>query len=111
MVAARFRRAVDRMDCVEHTSVTTTAVVGLLDSSVSNRWGRITLLAGMRSADSPDPPLRPIIVSGRLYNPDAPDEIVASETAARAAGLHVGDVVHMASWRQTDLDAAVDGSV
>ena len=110
-VTARFRRVLDRMKAVERTAMTSTMVVALLDPSVSNHWGRLTLLAGIRSPDAPAPPLRPIIVSGRLYNPDASDEIVVTETAAQAVGLHVGQHVRMASWHQTDLDAAVDGSV
>lgn len=111
VVAERFRSVVSRVRGVERTGIVSTLVVALLDPSVSNHWGRFTLLAGVSSLNSPSPPTQPIIVSGRLYAPTASDEIVLSETAAAATRLRVGDVVQMAGWHQADLDAAIDGSV
>jgi ABC-type lipoprotein release transport system permease subunit len=110
-LTARFRRVLDRVKGVERTGEASTSVVALLDPSVSNHWGRLTLVAGIWSSDSPAPPLRPIVVRGRMFDPGAADEIMVTEAAARVARLHVGDAVRIASWHQVDLDAAVDGKV
>lgn len=110
-LTARFRRVLDRVRGVERTGETSTSVVALLDPSVSNHWGRLTLVAGIVSSDSPSPPLNPIVVRGRMYDPAAADEIMVTEAAARVARLRVGDTIRVASWRQADLDAAVDGTV
>ena len=110
-LTARFRRVLDRVKGVERTGEASTSVVALLDPSVSNHWGRLTLVAGIWSSDAPSPPLTPIVVHGRMYDPAAADEIMVSEAAARVARLHIGDTVRIASWHQADLDAAVDGTV
>ena len=110
-LTARFRGVLDRVEGVERTGEASTSVVALLDPSVSNHWGRLTLVAGILSGDAPSPPLKPIVVHGRMYDPAAADEIMVSEAAARVARLHIGDTVRIASWHQADLDAAVDGTV
>ncbi len=106
----RFRRVVDHVKGVERTAVASLFVVALLDPSVSNHWGRLTLLFAVRSKDAL-PAGRPVIVDGRLYDPAASDEVVVSEDAAKATGLHVGDVVRMAGWHRASLDAGIDGTV
>ena len=110
-VTERFRKVLEGVKGVERTAVISTLVVALLDRSVSNHWGRMTMLAGIRSSDTPSDDVRPIITSGRMFDPAAADEIMLSVNAARATGLRVGDVVRMAGWRQADLDAAIDGFV
>ena len=110
-LTARFRRVLDRVKGVERTGEASTSVVALLDPSVSNHWGRLTLVAAIWSSDAPAPPLRPVVVHGRMFDPAAADEIMVTEAAARVARLHIGDTVRMASWHQADLDAAVDGKV
>ena len=110
-IAERFRQVLERVPGVERTAVASTLVVGLLDPSVSNHWGRLTLLAGTRTPGAPAVAARPIIVEGRLADPAAPDEVVLSEAAARITGRHVGDTVRIAGWRQANLDAAIDGTV
>ena len=45
-ITARFRRVLDRVKGVERTGEASTSVVALLDPSVSNHWGRLTLVAG-----------------------------------------------------------------
>jgi ABC-type lipoprotein release transport system permease subunit len=107
----RFRGVLSRVKGVERTATASTLVVALLDPSVSNHWGRLTLLAGVRTSDGDSSAARPIIVSGRLPDPGAADEVVLSEDAAHVVGLGVGDVVRMAGWHQADLDAAIDGFV
>ena len=54
-------------------------------------------------------PGHPIIVAGRLPAPDAADEIVVGEAAARVTHLAVGQELRMAGWHQDDIDAATDG--
>ncbi len=110
-VTQRFRRVVNRLDGVERTSLGTTLVVALLDPSVSNHWGRLSLLEGAGTPGSPPVHGYPIIVDGRLVDPAAGDEIMLGADAARQARLHVGDTVRVAGWHQRDLDAAIDGSV
>jgi ABC-type lipoprotein release transport system permease subunit len=109
-VANELRAVLSDLPGVEQTTVASIFVVGLLDPSVSNGWGRLTLLGGTATPGSP-PAGHPIVLDGRLADPTAPDEIVVSTVAATAAGLHVGDTVRLAAWRQQDLDAAIDGSV
>jgi hypothetical protein len=110
VVAERFRDVLNRVHDVEGTAVESSLLVALLDPSASNHWGRLTYLTAINSPDSSPLPARPIVVEGRLSNPAAPDEIVISEDAARAARLHAGDVVHLAGWHQADFNAAGDGS-
>jgi hypothetical protein len=107
----RLRGVLDKVEGVERTALSSTSVLALLDPSVSNHWGRIVLLAGAVTPGAPLPAGKPIVVEGRVVDPAAPDEIVVAESAARATGIHAGDVVGLASWRQVDLDAAIDGTV
>lgn len=110
-VAERLRRVLARLPGVERTAVTSTYVIGLLDPSVSNHWGRLTLLGGTVTPGASAVPGRPILLEGRLPDPRAPDEIVVSESAAAATGLHAGAQVRMAGWPQEHLDAAIDGAL
>jgi hypothetical protein len=103
-------RGIGAIGGIDRSAVVSTMVVALLDPSVKNSWGRLTLLAGV-STPRALPPGRPIILEGRGYNPDAPDEVVISEDAAKSTGLHAGDTVHISSWRQASLDDAIDGIV
>ncbi|MEO7428650.1 MAG: hypothetical protein ABIY48_04620, partial [Acidimicrobiales bacterium] len=110
-VAERLRGVLARLPGVERTAVTSTMVVGLLDPRVSNHWGRLTLLAGTVTPGASALPGRPILLEGRLPDPSAPDEIMLSESAAAATGLHAGTRVRMAGWPQEHLDAAIDGAL
>ena len=107
---ARFREVLNRVDGVERTAIGSSLVVGVLDPSVSNGWGRLTQVVAMVTPDAPFPG-NPLVVAGRMYNPAAADEVVISDDAARAAGIHVGDVIHLSGWHQADLDAAADGQL
>ena len=109
--AEEFRKVLARQPGVEGTAVTTSLVVGLLDPTVSNHWGRLTLLSGIATPRTTAVGARPIVLEGRLPDPAAPDEVVLSEDAARITGLHAGDVARLAGWLQEDLDAAIDGTV
>src|SRR3954469_15204188 len=110
-VSERFRHVLGRIPGVERTAVATTLVAAVLDPKVSNHWGYLTLVQGSITPGAPLPQGNPIILSGRLPDPAAPDEIALSDDAARVAGLHAGDTVRMAGWQQQDLDAAIDGTV
>jgi hypothetical protein len=94
---------------VVRTTGGATLVVGILDPSAPNGWGRLGLMDATTSAGARLSSGRPIVVEGRDIDPNAPDEIVLSETAAHQAGLHAGDTLRMAGWRQRDLDRAIDG--
>lgn len=109
-VANEFRAMIRGLPGVEETTVAPIFVVGLLDPSVSNRWGRLTLVGGTATPGTPAAG-HPIVVRGRVADPAAPDEIVVSTVAAKVARLHVGDRVRLAAWKQEDLDAAIDGSI
>lgn len=96
---------------IEASTVAGFSVVGLLGIASPNRWGKGALLVVTRDPGYSDRYGRPIVVEGRLVDPAAPDEVVLSETLARDAGLHAGDVLHIASWTQANLDAAIDRSL
>ena len=110
-VTERFRQVLSRVDGVERTAVASTLVAAVLDPSVSNHWGYLTLVQASVTPGDALPQGTPIVVEGRVPDPAAPDEIAVSDDAARVAGLHAGDDVRMASWQQADLDAAIDGTV
>jgi hypothetical protein len=109
--AARFREVLERVPGVERAGVASTLVVGVLDPSAANHWGRLTLALAQGTPGAPPVWGHGIMVDGRLADPDAADELVMGDAAARAAGVHVGDTVRIAGWRQEDLDAAVDGTI
>jgi putative ABC transport system permease protein len=52
----------------------------------------------MSSADG-----RPLVVEGRWYDPDAPDEVVINEVLANRAGVTVGDEVVLTFWSAEEL--------
>ncbi|MGZ6927866.1 MAG: FtsX-like permease family protein [Acidimicrobiia bacterium] len=110
-VTRRLTRLLTALPDVVRTTGGATLVVALLDPSAPNHWGRLGLLEATTSRGARLDGGRPILVEGRNIDPQAPDEIVLSETAARSAGLHAGDTVRMAGWRQSDLDRAIDGKV
>jgi hypothetical protein len=109
-VTEQFRKVLARVPGVERSTGGATLVVGVADPTVSNGWGRITL---MNVTTTPGAPLagRPIVVQGRLPDPAAPDEIVMTEKNARVGGFHAGDEVEIGGWPQEHLDAAIDGSL
>jgi ABC-type lipoprotein release transport system permease subunit len=53
---------------------------------------------GLPSADG-----RPLVVAGRWYEPDAPDEVVINEFLAERAGVTVGDEVALTFWSWDEL--------
>ena len=53
---------------------------------------------GMTSADG-----RPLVVEGRWYDLDAPDEVVINELLAKRAGVVVGDDVVLTFWSAEEL--------
>ena len=108
-VAEQFRAVLAPIPQVEATIVANTLVIGMLDDSVSNGWGRAGLILTVDTAGAPTVPGRPIIVAGRLPAADAADELVVGEAVARVAHLAVGQEIRMAGWHQDDIDAATDG--
>ncbi len=52
---------------------------------------------------------RPHLLAGRLPAPEATDEIMLNELAARLTGLHVGDHVVVKTWNADDLEALSNG--
>jgi ABC-type lipoprotein release transport system permease subunit len=53
---------------------------------------------------------RPLMLQGRLPRPDAPDEVMLNELAARLTGLRVGDLVRLRTWSDSDLAALGGGA-
>lgn len=107
----RLARVVGSLPDVVRTTPSATLVVGLLDPTAPNGWGRLGL---MEATSAPGAGLdrgNPIVVEGRNIDPDAPDEVVLSETAAHHSGVHAGDTVEIAGWNQANLDRAIDGKV
>ena len=47
---------------------------------------------------------RPRLVAGRTPGPNAPDEVLLNELAARVTGLGVGDTFAAQTWSEQDLD-------
>ena len=91
---------------VEAWTTVGTHFVGVLDDSAKSGWGRGVLVQDIGSPDSVGAVNRQILVHGRLYAVNAPDEVVIGERAARVGGIQVGDVIRLASWRQDSRDAA-----
>ena len=83
-----------------------TLVVGVLDDSARNGWGRGVLVQAVGSPDPVGAVEHSIVVAGRAADQTAADEVVIGELAARAGHVHVGDRIRLASWRQEDLDTA-----
>jgi ABC-type lipoprotein release transport system permease subunit len=52
---------------------------------------------------------RPLVLRGRMPDPDAPDEILLDELAASTLHLDVGDHVHVTTWSPADLQDLTDG--
>ncbi|MDQ1521120.1 MAG: putative transport system permease protein, partial [Actinomycetota bacterium] len=52
---------------------------------------------------------RPIVVDGRLPNPNAPDEVFVNERAAKALQLHVGTKTRLRSFAADQADALQSG--
>ena len=91
---------------VEGWTTVGTLVVGVLDSSAKNGWGRGVLVQAVGSPDRVGAVERSILVAGRFADQNAADEVVIGELAARAGHIHAGDKIRLASWKQEDLDAA-----
>jgi FtsX-like permease family len=53
---------------------------------------------------------RPMLLAGRLPDPDSPDEILLSEQAARLTRLGPGDRIRVRTWRTDDLEALSGGA-
>jgi ABC-type lipoprotein release transport system permease subunit len=45
----------------------------------------------------------PIVVEGRMFDPEADDEVVVAEGAARAEGVHVGDTIPFTPYTAEDV--------
>ena len=106
-----YARVLASLPAVEAAAVGTIDVVALLDETASNGWGRLGLAFQSRTDGVAIIAGKPIIVAGRLPDPAAGDELTLGEAAARMAGIDAGDMVRIASWRQEDLDAGVDGRI
>ncbi|HUP72456.1 MAG TPA: ABC transporter permease [Acidimicrobiales bacterium] len=106
-----YQRVLEALPAVEAAAVGTTDVVALLDETAPNGWGRIGLAQQSRTDGVAIVAGKPILVAGRVPEASAADEFVLGEAAARMAGIEAGDVVRIASWRQVDLDAGVDGRI
>lgn len=111
-VMARFdTEVVQGRDDVSATTVVATYVGAVFDPTARNGWGR----GGVMYAVVGDDPIGfirdQVLVSGRFADPAATDEVVVGERAAHVMGLHPGDVIRLASWRQDNVDAATSAGV
>lgn len=98
----------DRPDIVDLAGAGTN-LVAIVDPASPNGWGRpIIALDGenLRPALS-----HQILVAGRPFDEDRPDEVVLGEAAAAKAGIEVGDTITLRSWTAADTDAATAGSL
>ena len=66
-----------------------------------------SLVARDRSMPSADG--RPLVIDGRWYDVDAPDEVVINEVLAERAGVTVGDEVVLTFWSAEELGATGTG--
>ena len=107
--AERLRTLLAALPEVEATTTGSRLVVGVLDPSASNGWGRLVLMASTNTPGAPTAYGRAVVTAGRLAAVDASDEVVIGEAGARRAGIGVGDVIQIASWTQGNVDAAVEG--
>ncbi len=91
---------------VESWTTFGTLVVGVLDTSAKNGWGRGVLVQVVGSPDPVGAVERSVLVAGRFADPNSANEVVIGELAARAGHIHTGSAIRLASWKQEDLDAA-----
>ncbi len=105
------REVVAPLPGVESWTTFGTFWVGVLDGAAKNGWGRGVLLQTVASADPVGALERSILLSGRFADPNAADEIVVGELAARAGHIHVGDSIRLASWKEEDLDLATSKAI
>jgi ABC-type lipoprotein release transport system permease subunit len=48
---------------------------------------------------------KPVVLSGRMFNPKADDEIVVNDQVAKVEGVHVGDVLHVQAFASDQPEA------
>ncbi len=102
---------VSKVPGVEAQSIQGVRVIGILDPTARNGWGRLILAYVSSEADPGGVLAPPLIVQGRRFDENDPDEVVLGETAAARAGIHLGDVITIGSWSPEELDLAIDGRV
>ena len=95
---------IDSLPEVEEWSTAGTLVAGVVDPTAPNGWGSVVLILAIGTHDAVGHVERQILVDGRFADPDAPDEVVIGELAARAGGIAAGDTIQLASWSQEHID-------
>ena len=73
--------------------------------------GRTLITAGLfaRDRSMPSADGRPLVVAGRWYDLDAPDEVVINEVLAKRAGVTVGDELVLTFWSAEERGATGAG--
>jgi len=109
--AERLRAELAKDPAIGSTSLVAFDGIGIFGLPSSAGWGRLALTIVSGGPDPALVPGTPIVVEGRLPDPAATDEVALTETAARDADLHAGQVLRFGSWPQGDLDRAIEGAL